>query len=422
MITEVRSAGETATSFPQLRRDVSKRDDQCAISHALLRATPKHNLGSMATRVDKAVEQAEIDAASTSQPAADGRARTLELVMGDPQAPFDKVLAVLDHHGLLGDDGRLSPDVALVSIGDHFDYGGSPEPGLASVERSGRLLLSWLAAHPPDQVALIVGNHDLGRVGELAAFDDEKFARARAAAVKAKDDPELEKEFLEQFPELPSSEVARRDFNGFSVTQRELVARLLRAGRFLAAHARDDKTLLCHAGVTVDDLDAEASADAPSIARWLNDNLQRAVQSWREPAPLVIRGLHHPGNAEQGEGGGIFYHRPCHPAQAGRVRYTGPFRRRYDPRRLPPGVVQVIGHIRDNKCRELLGEWVSGPEARDGELRHLVASGRGVSYAAGSLPELRPGSAAIVFTDGGMNYTKAEAYELLDLRTMQAYR
>ena len=43
------------------------------------------------------------------------------VAMGDPQAPFATVLAVLDRHGLLKNDGQLRDDVQLVSMGDHFD-------------------------------------------------------------------------------------------------------------------------------------------------------------------------------------------------------------------------------------------------------------------------------------------------------------
>ena len=46
---------------------------------------------------------------------------TRTLVMGDPQAPFSKLLEVLDRHQALDGD-RLASDVVLVSIGDHFDY------------------------------------------------------------------------------------------------------------------------------------------------------------------------------------------------------------------------------------------------------------------------------------------------------------
>ncbi|HVJ17394.1 MAG TPA: metallophosphoesterase, partial [Polyangiaceae bacterium] len=296
---------------------------------------------SMDHRIHVALERAAADATEARLAERDGRMRTRELVMGDPQAPLDKVLAVLDHHQLLGDDGRLRPEIALVSIGDHFDYGGGPGQPVADVERSGRELLAWLAAHPPDQVTLIIGNHDLGRVGELATFDDAKFSRARAAALAVHDDPALEARFLAEFPALPSSEVARRDFNGFSVAQRELVLRLLRTGRFLAARAAGPHTLLCHAGVTVDDVGP--SSDAHAIAAALNERVERAVSAWQEGTPLVVPGLHQPGNAEGGEGGGVFYHRPSNPEHARRASMTGPFRRRFDARRLPLGLLQVIG-------------------------------------------------------------------------------
>jgi hypothetical protein len=370
-------------------------------------------------------ERAEDDARSGSRPdgAADGRPRTLELVMGDPQAPFEKVLAVLDGHGLLGEDGRLRPEVALCSIGDHFDYGDEPA---SVVERSGRLLLAWLAAHPADQVTLIIGNHDLARVGELATFDDERFRRAHEAAAQVGEDDEREASFVRNFPELPSSEVARRDFNGFSVAQRELVTHLLRSRRFHAAVARG-RILLLHAGVTLGDLEeAGGSAaqldSAQAIAAFLDARLRDAFASWSGREPFVVPGLHSPGNAENGEGGGIFYHRPCQPERVESSSLSGPFRRRFDPRRLPPGVTQVIGHIRDDKCRKLLGEWAVGRAANDGELRHLIADREHVRYAAGLPEDADDERARMIFTDGGMNNTEASAYELFNPETRSALR
>ncbi len=363
-------------------------------------------------RIRVALERAANDAQDPHLTGPDGRERRRELVIGDPQAPFEKVLAILDHQHLLGDDGRLRPEVALVSIGDHFDYGRNPEPPPAEVELSGRLLLAWLAAHPPDQVTLIIGNHDLGRVGELVAFDDASFEQARQAARDVRGDHARELSFLREFPALPSSEVARRDFNGFSAAQRELVVRLLRAGRFVAARAHGARTLLCHAGVTQGDV--EGLADAASIAAFLNERLVSSVAGWNESEALVVPGLHQPGSADHGEGGGVFYHRPCHPAHARRASFAGPFRRRYDPRGLPPRIVQVIGHIRDNKCRELLGEWAVGREAHDGELRHLTTDGRKLRYATGLPAAVDPAWAQMIFVDGGMNYARVEDYELLD--------
>ena len=59
----------------------------------------------------------------------------------------------------------------LVSIGDHFDWGERADRPTA--RKSGLALLSWLSAHPADQVVVIAGNHDLGRVGELAGVSNE---------------------------------------------------------------------------------------------------------------------------------------------------------------------------------------------------------------------------------------------------------
>ena len=77
---------------------------------------------------------------------------TKTFVMGDPQAPFAKVLEVLDRHGALAGD-RLAGDVTLVSIGDHFDYD-HRDPVTAGEE--GLRLLSWLASHDPAQVAILL--------------------------------------------------------------------------------------------------------------------------------------------------------------------------------------------------------------------------------------------------------------------------
>ena len=44
-----------------------------------------------------------------------------------------------------------------------------------------------------------------------------------------------------------------------------------------------------------------------------------------------------------------------------------------DPRQLPDGIVQVIGHINDKKCRELFGNWVERKPPEPGVLRGLKA-------------------------------------------------
>ncbi len=256
--------------------------------------------------------------------------RSTHVAMGDPQAPLETVLRTLDSHGLLGADARVRADVALYSMGDHFDWGGAADVEQAAAD--GLALLSWLASHPADQVRLVLGNHDLARVGELASFDDETFREARALAVAAyaRADEAAEGELLRRFPALPTAEVAARDFASFTVAQRELVTRLLRARRFRIAFPFGDAVLLTHAGVTSLDLDLDRTLtyDARALAARLNDRLDAALSTWTDGA-LVISGLYEPGAAARGEGGGIFYHRPTSAEMT-----SSNAGRRFDPRDL----------------------------------------------------------------------------------------
>jgi hypothetical protein len=350
----------------------------------------------------------------------DCRSRRTHVAIGDPQAPLETVLGLLDSFGLLGDDGRLRPDVALHSMGDHFDWGGAADVERASED--GLALLTWLASHPPDQVRLVLGNHDLARVGELADFDDASFREARALALDAyaRGDDSAESELLRRFPALPTAEVAARDLASFTVAQRELVAALLRAKRFRIAFAYGDDVLLTHAGITSHDLVIEPADGARAVAAKLNARLDAALSIWTKGA-LAIPGLYEAGSASRGEGGGVFYHRPTSalvtPANAGR---------RFDPRNLPLGVTQVIGHIGDEKCHSLMPSWTTGaPE--DGPLRTLVTDGTSVSYGRGvpargkQSGESRGAEARLVFTDGAMRRAPVGAYEILDLERMAPF-
>lgn len=369
----------------------------------------------MANRIDGSIRRAE-DATSDLR-AFPGTCDTVrrDVAIGDPQASRATFFGVLDRHELLGEDGTLADGVHLVSLGDHFDFGDDPE----IAARDGLQILSWLAAHDPSRVTILAGNHDLGRVGELADVDDDAtFARIRERAVEVYRGGGDEPALLEAYPMLPSAELAARDFSAFTVAQRELVTRLLRSGRMTFAAARRENVLLCHAGVTRRDLDRVEifATDAPAIAAALDERLAAAVANWRG-GPLVIPGLHTPGSAADGEGGGVLYHRPrdswCDPHE-----FDGPFRRRFDPRQLPAGIIEVVGHIRDGKCRELLGPYCDDAPAEDGPLRHLhVAPGR-MRYRRGAIGEIGEDERALVFVDGGMGYGGGPRYELLDLTTM----
>ena len=358
--------------------------------------------------------------------APDGKPRTRRLAIGDPQAPLEKFFSILDAHRALTPSGWLADDVFLVSMGDHFDWGKRDQRDQATSE--GTALLAWLALHAPDQVALILGNHDLGRVGELARFSDRTFAVARSEADVIygdgkKEDSALEARFRQLHPDLPTTEIASRDFSTFSVAQRTLVESLLDDKRFRIAYAVSPRVLLCHAGVTIDELDAIgmselARGDATLVADALNGVLDDALEKWDGQAPLTLGPLHAPGSAKTGEGRGIFYHRPSNPAFEDALLFEGPPRRRFDPRRLPRGIVQAIGHIRDGKCRTLLRDWHDGAPGVDGPLRHLVTDGRDVHYGRGVPSRWDKATAGMIFTDNGMSHANASEYELLDLTTL----
>lgn len=351
--------------------------------------------------------------------------RQRRFAIGDPQAPLETFFAILDRHQLLGEDGWLAPDAALVSIGDHFDYGDFERRAEAAA--GGLALLSWLAAHPPDQIDIIAGNHDLGRIGELVGFDDESFAEVTAAAAAAyrggDPDPELEAALLDRWPALPSAEIAARDFAGFTVAQHNLVKTLVLTGRMRIAVALAVDVLACHAGITSRELDAlgyaGAPGDATAVAAAVNTAFDQAVALWAGRGPLSSDIIHTPGDAERGEGGGMLYHRPANPEMADGEHaesYEGPTRRRYDPRTLPLGLTQIIGHVSDARCRELLGPWVEG-EAAPGQLRHLETDGAAVTYRPG-LPESLTGARArarLIFIDGSMNKVPPADYEILEL-------
>lgn len=368
------------------------------------------------TRVATARQRAEADRAALVIPPPDGKLRYRKAAIGDPQAPLDVFLTILDLHGLLGDDGRLAPDAGLVSMGDHFDWGTAAQRDQAT--REGAAILAWLAAHPPDQVQILFGNHDLVRVGELASFTDDAFVAARAEADLAyrAGDPDAAREaaLLAKHPMLPRAEVLARDFACFDVAQRTLVTRLLKEKRATLAFAPAADLLLVHAGVTAFELQfldvdrRDAFTTAGAINRFLTDRVDR----WSGEGPLDLSPLHEPGSAKDGEAKGMLFHRVSNPA----VKPPTRAERRYDPRSLPRWFSQGIGHISDKKCRSLLGDWVQAPpDPVYGRLRGLKLDRETVTYRLG--PEEGD---ALIFLDGGMNHCDPAAYELFDLRLRQS--
>jgi len=284
--------------------------------------------------------------------------------IGDPQTTSEKFFRVLDHNGLLDDDGWLRAEAGLVSMGDHFDFPGEP---LDVVEREGRTILSWLAAHSRDQVIVLAGNHDLSRVMELAFESDAGFLDAR----QMKD----EAAFAAKYPHIPTIGIAARDYSSFSVAQRELVTKLLLARRMRLATTtklEGHDVLLTHAAVTMRELkmlemeDERAAATiAAALDAWFHDAVDKVRSPWTagEHAALNLSPAHVMGTTGR-EGGGLLYHRPSRRDRSEIQDTDGDWAfdplspRRFEPSELPIGLLQVAGHTGHKRCKKELTGWV----------------------------------------------------------------
>lgn len=321
--------------------------------------------------------------------------------IGDPQAPFDTFLAILDRHDLRAPHGKLRDDVRLISMGDHFDWGKPADRARAAAD--GMKLVAWLSSHDPAQVVMIAGNHDLARVGELWGISDDEFARAQAIADRAyiAKDAGADAEFHREWPRFTTAEVVSRDLSTYRSEQSDVVASLLK--RLRLAYVQNG-LLFVHAGVTTN----HATGDANEIAASLN----RAFDDASASRPLAIPGLHVPGDSDV-EGLGMLYHRPSRGLtdEEKRELARSPMRRRFDPLTIPVGVRQVIGHIRDSKCRRLMSDIADDAPNTDGVLRSLVVDGASARYQHG----LHTGATSIWFTDGGMSSCPVDKYEILDV-------
>lgn len=368
-------------------------------------------------------EAARQRGAAPSTPVIPGRV----VAIGDPQTNTARFFGALAAEELLGPDGWLRPDVRLVAMGDYFDYH-APERAEAQVE--GVRILAWLAAHPREQVTVLLGNHDLARVMELAGVEDARFEAAHRVAVTVLALPRDQRgaataEFLAAFPELATPGYAARDYNAFTVEQRALIVRLLLARRCMLAtmeRALDGTPLLLsHAGVTeaqlaVLEMGAQRAPDA--IARALNARLENAVlrveADWRDGriTPLDLSPLHVAGAAGK-EGGGLLYQRPADPARPGadpHWEHDARAPRRFDPRTLPRGVVQVVGHTGHSKAASEMPHWhepgmpLPTKTEHRGGVRTLSVDGDRVLYRRGIHGPVHPDEAVLWMIDPEMHY------------------
>jgi hypothetical protein len=354
------------------------------------------------------------------------------LAMGDPQTTFAKVLHILGDHALIDEGtGMLREDIGLVSMGDHFDFHAHGARTLAETSRDGVDTLEWLAKHPPDQVVILMGNHDASRVMELAFESDESFAAARtlAEACATEDPPgENNRLFATRHPRIPTPDIAIRDYGTFTVEQRSLVQKLLLTERMQLAcigwHL-GKPALMTHAAVLepqVAALGVEPRAEPlqRALQRRLRDAIARVRCAWErnELAALDLEPLHSPGQTGR-EGGGLLYQRP-----SGLVDETGdgaPMAlRRFHPRLLPRGLVQICGHTGHKKCLKDLESWL-GPSARSrthGGLRTLAVSDSRILYDA-AVHAAKGDDATLYFTDIEMNAPEVSDYPLLELERVE---
>lgn len=338
------------------------------------------------------------------------------VAIGDPQARADKIFAVLAAHDLLADDGRLRDDVQLVSIGDHFDFGTRAEGTIADAQVDGPAVLRWLCAHGPAQVIVLVGNHDLARVDELAGATDARFAAAAAWLAERAARPERDApgagdaaraDYVASFPELPAPGMVHRDLSAFTEAQQQLVRRELSAGR-LALGATADlpsgrPALLTHAAITGREVALLGCglADPPAVLAaaldgWLGRAVAAVAPRWAagQPARLDLAPLHLGGaigadDPAVPEGGGLLYHRPADPSRpaAQRSWEAAPGRpRRYHPDELPAGLAQLAGHTGHPKCVLELARWCDPPmpESLSGRRTLSVGPDGAVRYRLGA--------------------------------------
>jgi hypothetical protein len=324
-------------------------------------------------------------------------------------------------------------------MGDHFDYKLEEGMTVADAARQGEALLTWLASHPPDQVVLLGGNHDLARVMELAGISDAAWAEARALGHRVEElDAQspvraaLAAEFHARFPDVPTADLARRDLQSFTVTQRSLVRALLLHGRMrLAAVGRlpggGTEVLLTHAGVTQRELrmlglseGAGARQVAEALQQLLAEAVARVAAGWMAggTAPLSLHPLNVTGRTRQ-EGGGLLHHRPALKASEKDpdwcFRAESP--RRFEPHALPPGLVQVAGHVSHRRCVTGLGHLVDDASraVERASVRTLSVAGQGGgSYRVGLHPPAE-GAATLYLVDPSFSEFEETAFEWLTL-------
>jgi hypothetical protein len=214
----------------------------------------------------------------------------------------------------------------------------------------------------------------------------------------------------------------------------------LRAGRYrlgVAVALPDGRdALVTHAGVTAHEVELLGAPVAPApLARALDAHLREAVAARRadwtsgRAVPLDLRPLHRAGEQPH-EGGGLLYHRPANPDRppipddpVDAAWEADERRRRFHPRDLPRGLVQVAGHTSHAKARHELRPWLTeaAAAAEPGALRTLIVDAERVIYDAGVVAA-GPDAAVLHLVDAAMNHPQLEPghYSLLEVAAITA--
>jgi hypothetical protein len=186
--------------------------------------------------------------------------------------------------------------------------------------------------------------------------------------------------------------------------------------------------LLTHAGVTTRELrllGLPDERDPHTLAAALDQHLRTAVDARRTDwqrrlhTPMSLAPLHL-GGAGGVEGAGMLYHRPAikdRPGQDPAWELDPARPRRFEPRALPAGLLQVAGHTGHHKCKSDLGEGMMTLAARarpHGGIRTLRVEGDAVVYDLGVL-DARAEATDLYLIDGEMRVVAAADYRLLAL-------
>ena len=300
-------------------------------------------------------------------------------VVGDHAGSAIGFMSNLWERDWVDDNGWLDREIGLIIAGNLWDGDQHVQPGNLRTDE----LMAWLAAHEPAHVQILLGAHDLERLGALGQAPERWLRLARSAAFAALKlpDPDARRRFLAEWvktrPQHPAPFAAYEHHGDLSSGAR-LIRRLLLTGRIvLATVARDlhdgRPVLITQSGVTSDTVKkSRVGADAFSIAAVLNRRLQEAVDhvraDWENGGalPLDLGDLYHSWEPLR-PSSGLLATRPDFdgvvPLSYNELGLDPPRgARAVSPRQyLLPGLTQIAGHTLRERARSPHPVFTTGP-------------------------------------------------------------